>query len=223
MATFVIVHGAWSGGWYFQDTARIMRREGHDVYTPTLTGIGKRVHLGHPDVDLSTHILDIVNVFKYEDLHDVTLVGYSYGGMVVTGVAEQIPERIKQLVYLDAIVPTDGQSAADLLPEMTAALAEVAQEVGDGWQIPHNPPHPQKTPHPLKTLTEPIEVKNLVATQLPRTYVLFTENTFDFAPHMAKIGTRIQSEGGAYRELAVDHVAPETHPETIAELLLEFA
>ena len=153
MTTFVIVHGGWAGGWYFQDTARLMRSAGHDVYTPTLTGIGKRVHLGHPDVDLSTHTLDIVNVFKYEDLQDVTLVGYSYGGMVVTGVADQVPERIAQLIYLDALVPENGQAAADLVPEMVEALAQVAQEVGDGWQIPHDPPHLQKTPHPLKTLT----------------------------------------------------------------------
>lgn len=223
MTTFVIVHGGWSGGWYFQDTARLMRAAGHDVYTPTLTGIGKRVHLGHPDVDLSTHILDIVNVLKYENLQDVTLVGYSYGGMVTTAVAEQVPERIAQLIYLDALVPENGQAAADIVPEMVAAMAEAAQEVGDGWQIPHHPPHPQKTPHPLKTLTESVELQNPVAAQLPRTYILFTQNSFPFAPQLANIAARAQTEGWTYRELAVDHTAPETHPDLIANLLLEFA
>lgn len=223
MTTIVIVHGAWSGGWYFHDTARLMRAAGHDVYCPTLTGIGERVHLGHPDVNLSTHILDIVNVFRYENLQDVILVGYSYGGMVTTSVAEQVPDRIAKLIYLDSMVPENGQSVADIFPEMVEALTQVAQKFGDGWQIPHDPPHPQKTPHPLKTLTETVELKNPMALHLPRTYILFTQNTFSFAPVLASTAARAQAQGWTYRELAVDHTAPETHPEMIADLLLEFA
>ena len=102
MATFVIVHGMWSGGWLFQPIARILRGAGHEVYTPTLTGVGERVHLGSPRTDLDTHVQDIVNVIEYEDLEEVVLAGYSYGGAVVTAVADRVPERIAQIVYLDA-------------------------------------------------------------------------------------------------------------------------
>ena len=131
MNTFVIVHGAWAGGWFFQETARFLRAAGHEVYTPTLTGIGERVHLGHPDIDLDTHIQDIVNVLEYEDLEDVSLVGYSYGGMVVTGVAERVPERIKQLIYLDAFVPVDGQSLADIMVSMGQDMKD--WNMGEQW------------------------------------------------------------------------------------------
>lgn len=223
MTTFVIVHGGWAGGWYFSDSARLMRAAGHDVYTPTLTGISERVHLGHPDIDLNTHIEDVVNVLVYEDLQDVALVGYSYGGMVVTGVAEQIPERIGQLIYLDAIVPEDGQSITALFPDIVAFFEGVAKDVGDGWKIPHDPPHPRKTPHPLKTLTQPITIHNPAAAKLPRTYVKFTENSTPFALKLAEFAAKAEADGWTYRELAADHIAPETHPEDVANILLEFA
>lgn len=223
MATFVIVHGGWSGGWYFTDTARIMRKDGQDVYTPTLTGISERVHLAHPDVDLETHIQDIVNVLEYEDLQDVLLVGYSYGGMVVTGTIERVPQRIAQLIYLDAMVPQDGQATSDLFPEFMAVLEEVANNFGDGWQIPHEPPHPRKTPHPLKTLTQPVTVNNPEAAKIPRAYIKFTQNSFPFAPQLADMAAKAKADGWTYRELAVDHTAPETHAEELADVLLEFA
>lgn len=221
MTTFVIVHGGWSGGWYFQDTARLIRGAGHEVYAPTLTGIGERVHLGHPGIDLDTHIQDIVNVLAYEDLWQVALAGYSYGGAVVTGVAERVPERLAQLIYLDALVPEDGQTVADLVPGSASAFAGVAQAVGDGWQIPHDPPHPRKTPQPLGTLTQPLVVQNPAAAQLPHTYVLFTRNSFSFAPALAEVAAKAREKGWRYRELAVDHTAPETHAQELADLLVE--
>jgi pimeloyl-ACP methyl ester carboxylesterase len=219
---YVIVHGGWAGGWYFKKTAKYLREAGHEVYTPTLTGIGERVHLAHPDIDLNTHILDIVNVIEYENLRNVALVGYSYGGMVITGVAELIPEHIGQLIYLDALVPENGQSVADLMPEIAPVFEEVAQAVGEGWQVPHDPPHPRKTPHPLKTLQQPIVIKNPAAIALPRTYVLFTKNTFPSAPVLAETAERLKAKGWNYRELAVDHPAPETNAQELAALLLEF-
>ena len=91
MATIVIVHGMWSGGWYFQPTARLLRAAGHEVYTPTLTGVGERVHLGSAETGLDTHVEDIVNVLEYEELHDVVLAGFSYGGAVITMVADRVP------------------------------------------------------------------------------------------------------------------------------------
>ncbi len=116
MATFVLLHGAFAGGWQWRKPAQLLGAAGHAVLRPTLTGLGERVHLATPEVGLYTHIEDVVNVFRYEEVRDAILVGYSYSGMVATGVAERIPELISQLVYLDADVPQDGQSVADLLP-----------------------------------------------------------------------------------------------------------
>ncbi len=221
MANFVIIHGAWAGGWYLKSIAQFLRSTGHEVYTPTLTGIGERVHLGTPDTNLDTHIQDVVNVLVYEDLQDVVLVGYSYGGMVVTGVVDAIPERIKQIIYLDAMVPQDGQAVADLFPEIVAGMQEIAQQVGDGWQVPHHPPEPRKTAQPLKTLTQPITLSHTDASNVPRNYVLFTKNSLPFAPTLAEIGTRAKADGWRYREFEADHIAPETHGEALAELLLD--
>ena len=114
MATYVLVHGAWHGGWCWNRVAPLLRDKGHDVYTPTLTGLGERVHLATPEVDLSTHVTDVVNVIEFEDLRNVVLMGHSYGGQVITGVAGAIPERIGQLVYLDASLPNDGESLSQL-------------------------------------------------------------------------------------------------------------
>ena len=116
MANFVLVHGAWIGGWCWRPNAQALRRAGHEVFTPTLTGLGERSHLMNPSINLDTHITDVVNVIKYEELSDVILVGHSYGGMVVTGVADKLPEKIASLVYLDAFVPENGQSLAELAP-----------------------------------------------------------------------------------------------------------
>src|SRR5688572_12471656 len=110
MATFVLVHGGWDGGWAWRSVAKDLQAAGHEVFTPTLTGSGERVHLASPEIGLDTHIQDIVNVLRFENLSDVLLVGHSYGGMVITGVAEQMPERIDQLIYLDAFAPRDGES-----------------------------------------------------------------------------------------------------------------
>lgn len=137
MTTFVLVHGAWHGGWCWRDVARSLRRDGHEVFTPTLTGLGERVHLQSPEAGLSMHIEDIVNVIEFENLRDVVLCGHSYGGMVITGVADRIPERLAALVYLDALVPEDGNSAFDLLlPERAEAFRKDAKSLGDGWLVP---------------------------------------------------------------------------------------
>jgi pimeloyl-ACP methyl ester carboxylesterase len=108
MATFVLVHGAWHGGWCYARVARLLRAAGHDVYTPTLTGVGERAHLAALSMTLTTHVRDIVNVLEYENLSDVILCGHSYGGMVITGVAAAAGERIRTLFYLDAFLPEDG-------------------------------------------------------------------------------------------------------------------
>ena len=112
MATFVLVHGAIVGGWCWRWVAHGLREAGHEVHTPTMTGLGERIHLATPEVDLDTHIEDIANVLRFEDLTEVVLVGWSYGGMVVAGVADRLPERIAHVVYLDSDVPSDGDTSA---------------------------------------------------------------------------------------------------------------
>jgi pimeloyl-ACP methyl ester carboxylesterase len=124
MASFVLVQGAWFGGWYWRATAQALRKAGHEVYTPTLTGLGERIHLMSPAIDLDTHIADIVNVIKQEQLSDVVLVGHSYGGMVVTGVADALPAATGALVYLDAFVPGNGDALVKFLPASHPAPAD---------------------------------------------------------------------------------------------------
>jgi len=114
MTTFVLVHGAWGGSWGFRLVRGPLREAGHEVFTPSLTGIGERSHLASPQVNLSTHVLDVVNTILYEDLTDIVLLGFSYGGMVVTGALGHVADRVSHLVYLDAFVPADGQSLDDL-------------------------------------------------------------------------------------------------------------
>src|SRR6516165_6161272 len=122
MATYVLVHGGGHGGWCYQRVARRLRTNGHDVYTPTLTGLGERSHLLSPDIDLDTHITDVVNVLHFEDLRDVILVGHSYGGLVVLGVADRAAPRIGKLVYLDAGIPQGGKSLAEYAGEIITTL-----------------------------------------------------------------------------------------------------
>ena len=137
MTNFVLVQGAWIGGWYWRPIAQALRKAGHEVYTPTLTGLGERSHLIGPNVNLDTHITDVANVFKYEELSDAVLVGHSYGGMVVTGAADALPERIASLVYLDAFVPRNGQALFDLIPTGVPRPASVA---GSDWLTEPLPP-----------------------------------------------------------------------------------
>ena len=134
MTTYLICHGAWSGGWSWRRVADRLRALGHDVHTPTYTGLGDRAHLTHPMVDLETHIQDILSVIHAEDLSDFVLVGHSYGGMVVTGVADRVEEKVRHLVYLDAFLPGDGQSLNDLTGR--------APDTVEGFLVPPNPPAP---------------------------------------------------------------------------------
>ena len=136
MTTFVLIHGAWHGGWCYKRVARLLRQAGHEVYTPTLTGLGERAHLMSRSIDLSTHIQDIVGVIRCEELSDVVLCGHSYGGMVIAGVAEQIADRICSLVYLDAFVPENGKSLFDYLPaEQSAGMRADASQNGEGYKV----------------------------------------------------------------------------------------
>jgi pimeloyl-ACP methyl ester carboxylesterase len=136
MTTFVLVHGSCHGGWCWKKVTPLLRKYGHDVYFPTLTGLGERSHLVSKDIDLYTHIRDVTQVLECEDLNEVILVGHSYGGLVIGGVAERIPERIKRLVYLDAYIPQDNKSAFDIEPGLETIYQERAlKERGREWLV----------------------------------------------------------------------------------------
>jgi len=130
MATFVLVHGAWAGGLIWRPIARALRKANHEVYTPTLTGIGERRHLLNREINLNTHIQDVLSVIDYEDLSDIVPVGHSYGGMVVTGVADTVPEKVASLAYLDAFLPENGQSLFSMLPPDRPQPASIT---GEDW------------------------------------------------------------------------------------------
>jgi pimeloyl-ACP methyl ester carboxylesterase len=134
MATYVLVHGGGHGGWCYQRVARRLRAAGHEVYAPTLTGLGERSHLLRADIDLDVHVRDVAAVLRFEDLHDVILVGHSYGGMVITGVADRAADRVGKLVYLDAANPVNGQSLVDVAGSLMA-MARSAGEVVDGVEV----------------------------------------------------------------------------------------
>ncbi len=137
MATYVLVGGAWLGGWAWQAVARRLRAQGHTVYPVTLTRLGERAHLARPEIDLDTHITDVVNVIDFEDLTDVILAGHSYAGIVVTGVADRRADRIAQLVYVDSAPMDDGQRMLDLFPpEAAEQVQRQVDQGGDGWRLP---------------------------------------------------------------------------------------
>ena len=226
MATFVICHGSFGGGWSWRAVADGLRRLGHHVFTPTLTGLGERVHLAHPGVDLSLHIRDIENVLIFEDLHDVVLVGHSYGGAVAAGVAERVPERLRQLIFIDALVPDSGQSVADLCPpEMVEYFKEAADAWGDGWQVPA-PDAGDETravSQPIKTLTEPLVRQNPKAAALPQVFIACTRRSGLFAalePAIERTAGRFRAEGRPCVQLAADHSPQREHPDEVVRVLL---
>lgn len=134
MTTYVLVHGAWHGSWCWKRVRKQLQEAGHDVFTPTLTGVGERSHLNSPDINLETHVADVVNLIRWEELSEVILCGHSYGGAVISGAADRIPERIRALVYLDAFVLDDGESVFDMLGAAANATRERAKTHGDGWK-----------------------------------------------------------------------------------------
>ena len=187
MAVFLVAHGAWSAGWAWKKMRALLRERGHELFTPTHTGLGERSHLARPDLDLEAHVADILAVLEFEDLHDVVLVGHSYGGMVATVVADRAAARIAQLVYLDAFVPRDGESLFDLTgaENRERVLAAARAGAGEGWRIPPNPlppdtanadaawANPRRVMQPLRTFEQAARLVGAVE-RLPRTYVYCT-------------------------------------------------
>jgi pimeloyl-ACP methyl ester carboxylesterase len=230
--SFVLVHGAWAGAHGFRKVRPLLRAAGHDVTTPSLTGLGERVHLTGPQVDLSTHIADVVNHVLYEDLSDIVLLGFSYGGMVVTGALEHIGDRVRHLVYLDAFVPGDGDSVRTLI----GAPLSAPIQLGADWAVAAAPREyddpadaawadARRVPHPGRCFVEPVRLLRPLEEQpFTRTYIKATADAPD-APGNA-VFTRIaehakSSPAWRYREVATNHLIPENRPEELAQILLE--
>src|SRR5882757_7257029 len=155
MSTFLLVHGAWHSGRCWERVAPLLEAAGHQVFAPSLTGYGDKAHLLGPEVGLDSHVDDVVGLVAEENLSDVVLVGHSYAGLVISSAANRIPERIAQLVYLDAMVPQDGESAVDVLPA-TRQLIELAEKSESGWRVP--PLSEQPAPFGLFGVTDPADV-----------------------------------------------------------------
>ncbi|MFN8186548.1 MAG: alpha/beta fold hydrolase [Gaiellales bacterium] len=242
MATFVIVHGAWGGGWEWAAVARALRGRAHEVHTPTLTGLGERAHLAHREVGLATHVQDIVSMLELEDLHEVVLCGASYGGLPVTGAADRTADRIGLVVYVDALVPRDGQSACDLLPSSFGDTVRAAADAsGDGWRVPvpamvlpaegSVPPGERARyvgrlrDQPAASFLEPIRLTGAVD-RLPRAFVRCTrselQETVGNDP-ITPFAARARAEGWIYRELEASHDPQLTNPAGTAAVLDELA
>jgi len=237
MATFVLVHGGWAGGWYLRPLAQRLRAAGHAAYTPTLTGLGERVHLASPDIGLDTHIADVVNVLAFEGLDDVLLVGHSYGGMVITGVGDRAADRIAGLVYLDAANPVNGQSLVDVAGPMMNAARQLG-EVVDGIELVLLPTPElgrfygvnddddvawmadKLTGHPWKCFEQPLRLEHedeLWA--IPQYHIVCTEN---LRTRDKMLIDRARAEG-RFWEIDTGHDLMITEPDAVTAALLEIA
>src|SRR5690349_2365552 len=237
MATYVLVHGGGHGGWCYQPVARLLRAEGHEVYTPTLTGLGERAHLLGRDVDLDLHIRDVVAVLHYEELRDVILVGHSYGGMVITGAADRAADRVGKVVYLDAANPENGQSLVDvagpiiestrpmgevvdgvelvLLPSPEAGLFYGVTDADDvAWMAD------RLTGHPWKCFEQPLRLTNEAAFEaLPKYHIVCTSTLATRDPDLMG---KARADGRLW-EIDTGHDLMITEPVAVADALLQIA
>jgi pimeloyl-ACP methyl ester carboxylesterase len=237
MATFVLVHGGGHGGWCYQPVARLLRAEGHEVHAPTLTGLGDRAHLLTAGVGLDTHITDVARLIEFEDLTHVILAGHSYGGVIITGVADRVADRIGHLVFLDAAIPSSGESLAGTAPALSALAAE--NRIVDGVALGLWPEsemtqaiyglgdcalaewaQARLTPHPWRTFTETLILSNPDAVaKIPRTIVNCPGTL------RARTGEVLDRYHAAERVWEIDtgHDLMLTEPEATAEMLLRLA
>jgi len=235
-STFVLVHGAWHGGWCWSRVADRLRAQGHRVYTPTLTGLGERRHLLHDSITVQTFVDDVVNVLTFEALEDVALVGHSFGGVVITGVADQVPERLRRLVYLDGFLLESGVSTFDTLPsDVVEKIRAKAQPPGNGAAAPAIPPPQARhlglteasdlqfvegrlTPQPLGSYESALELKGPVGNGLPCTYLHCISPSYG---PVESSRTWVRQQGTwQWGEVAASHDAMVSHPEEVAQALL---
>jgi pimeloyl-ACP methyl ester carboxylesterase len=233
--TYVLVHGAWHGGWCWKEVSDTLRGMGHRVSTPTQTGLGERKHLLNKDITLDTFVADVINHIEAEELDRVILVGHSFGGTSISGVADKIPKRIRHLVYLDSVILQNGQSVFSTLPpDLVEARRKLAVEQGNGISI--QPPSPtafgvaddhplaswvkrRLTPHPISTYDSPIRIDNPVGNGKPRTYIICTNPIYE--PLEAVRQWVKKQEGWRVREISTGHDAMVTAPLELARMLAE--
>ncbi|WP_026607859.1 alpha/beta fold hydrolase [Methylocapsa acidiphila] len=233
---FVLAHGSWHGGWCWRRVADRLEAAGRRVFAPSYTGMGDRVHLLNKNISIDTFVQDLVEVFVAEELTGAVLVGHSFGGVPITGVADRIPERIAHLVYLDAIVPESGESAFSTLPAGEAERRITsAQEANGGVAVPAPAILPaafglakgtpeydwvarRLTAHPLGAYTRPLMLRGPTGNDLPRTYVYCGSPPH---PYMAPSQARVRAAAGwDWVELLAPHEAMITHPDEVARILL---
>lgn len=235
-ATFVLVHGAFHGGWCWRHVANRICATGARVFTPTMTGLGERTHLLTREVGIETFFDDVCGVLVSEELTDVILVGHSFGGAVISGVADRMPDRIRQLVYLDAVIPQNGRSAISLLPPETQAIRlRTAQETSGGLTIPlptetmfDLAPGPGRdwvarriTPHPLKAYTDPVHLNAPVGNGRPCAYIRCTNPVY---PAVVPSYDAIKNQSGwTVIDIATGHDAMVSAPDALTDLLLSLA
>src|SRR3712207_4261262 len=245
MAAYVLVGGGWLGGWCWQRVARRLREAGHDAYPVTLTGLGERVHLATPEVNLETHITDVVNLIEFEDLHDAVLLGHSYAGLVVTGVADRVPERIGQLVYLDTGSFPDGTVIIDSFPPETRRYIEdQVEQSGDGWRFPMPPwrelsnfgsleglddtqlerLRSRAVAQPFGTFTQPLRLENLAREALPKVGILCSfslEHVQEMIASGDPVFRELASPNWRFVELRTGHYPMFSRPDDLAAVLLD--
>jgi pimeloyl-ACP methyl ester carboxylesterase len=227
MATFVVAHGAWSAGWAWKKMRPLMRGAGHDLWTPTYTGLGERAHLATPETSLDTHIRDVIAAIEMENLNDVILIGHSYGGAVATGVADRARARIAQLVYLDAFAPTDGQAIFDLVPpEIADKMRAGAAASPSSYGIPPNPmpsdtspedvewATPRRIAQPLKAFSTPLKLS--AEPSAPRSYIYCTK--IGIGDTFGQFAARAKREDWRYFEIDASHNPHITAPAALLSI-----
>jgi len=218
--TYVIVHGAWGGGWDWLAVDSMLTRHGHKVVRVTLTGLGEKHHLASPNIGLDTHIEDVVNTILWDNLHDVVLVGHSYGGMVITGVADRVPDRIKRLVYLDALLPDSGESVMSIRD--TARAKFVASITRDAYTVPtwvqDTTVIPRDVPMSLKTFTDTLRLVNPARLQVPGSYILTYEPQITPDPFQM-FADRAAARGWPVLKMVSDHTPERSHRAELVTLL----
>lgn len=233
MATYVLVHGGGHGGWCYQPVARLLRSHGHEVHSPSLTGLGEREHLFRCGVDLDCHITDIVKLLHFENLRDAILVGHSYGGMVIAGAADRATDRVGHLVYLDAATPVNGQAIVDIAPAMTAT-ARANGRIVDGVEMCLYPTDEilpyygvrdaaqlewmkaRLTPHPWKCFEQPLLLANEAAlAQIPQSHLCTT-----LYMRWRDVDGLRQKANGRLWELDTGHDMMITEPGWVADKLM---
>ena len=234
MTSFVLVHGAWHGSWCWKRVRTLLQKKGHDVFTPTLTGLGERSHLLAPDVSLETHILDVVNLIRWEELSDIVLCGHSYGGAVISGVADRLPDRIRSLVYLDAFLLEDGENILQHVPEKQRDMLLEQTNMAGGWKVPPIPAavfnvnandrewvDRQNTMQPIATFQQLLSLGGGLQTITNVTYIFATGFVQDspFPPFYEKA----KAKGWKARTISCGHDVMLDQPEELTGMLLDAA